>query len=564
MLTTSAELHEQAEQIKESSKDDTKFPFVLHYDPNQKDSLLSMLVAVGAVVESDDENGHKLSLKANMKQLAFIKKLDSIKRVSSHEGSNPFLSEVANAQTTPRSVDGNMTADATVMSMNEDDGIAVASVTDECCTPPTIPDGMASAREINVDLPVTSQITCPGAEQWFKVTIPNGGYYTIYTTGSLDTVGALYSDTGSLLREVDDYEPAGKINFRIYYPLITGYTYYVKVAVNNNATGSYQLMVAKKELVDSVQITGANENGVIVLEKGKTYEMPMRQGYTFQVADGETILQAPFGVRINPSNADNKDVYWTFSSEDGIGSVLFDHDLPEGCTPYQKLTLTKEGTGYLYAHDWNEDGVIAECPVKVRGWPTYAKPSINPRSSWNPRDVAVDKLIPRERPPQMLVFHHPAQKFSSTDTVDIIAEIQRIQDKHMIHQWPDDQKCDIAYHYIIDPAGGIWEGALVDGYKRGHADGHFDDIGVCVLGDFQSRLINGFNPNVLNDNQKNAMIELSKWLCYEYNLVWDGANDVSPIILHREGKSDTVCPGDNAALWIENELKAYIDNWFYD
>ena len=80
MLTTSAELHEQAGQIKESSKDDTKFPFVLHYDPNQKDSLLSMLNTVGAVVESDDENGHKLSLKANMKQLAFIKKLDSIKK----------------------------------------------------------------------------------------------------------------------------------------------------------------------------------------------------------------------------------------------------------------------------------------------------------------------------------------------------------------------------------------------------------------------------------------------------------------------------------------------------
>ena len=346
---------EQAEQIKEASKDDVKFPFMLHYDANQKEHLLSMLETVGAVVESDDESGHKLAVKANMKQLAFIKKLDSIKRVSSHEGSNPFLT---------RTVTETATADATVMSMN-DDGIVTASVTDECCTPPTIPDGMASAREINVDSPVTSQICCPGAEQWFKVTVPNGGYYTIYTTGSLDTVGALYSNTGSLLREVDDYEPAGKINFRIYYPLITGYTYYVKVTVKNNATGSYQLMIAKKELVDSVQITGANENGVIVLEKGKTYEMPMSQGYTFQVADGETILQAPFGVRINPSNADNKDVYWTFSSGDGIGSVMFDHNPPEGCEPYQRLTATKAGVGCLYAHDRLDHGKVDQCEVVV-------------------------------------------------------------------------------------------------------------------------------------------------------------------------------------------------------
>ncbi len=99
-----------------------KFPFVLHYDPNQKASLLSMLNAVGAVVESDDESGHKLAVKANMKQLAFIKKLDSIKRVSSHEGSNPFLTDASvqsgAAQAAPRSVDGNMTADAVVMTLD--------------------------------------------------------------------------------------------------------------------------------------------------------------------------------------------------------------------------------------------------------------------------------------------------------------------------------------------------------------------------------------------------------------------------------------------------------------
>ncbi len=106
MLTTSAELHEQAQAIAESSKDDMKFPFVLHYDPNQKDSLLSMLGTVGAVVESDDESGYKLSVKANMKQLAFIKKLDSVKRVSSHEGGNPFLTGMANETAT---------ADAAVM-----------------------------------------------------------------------------------------------------------------------------------------------------------------------------------------------------------------------------------------------------------------------------------------------------------------------------------------------------------------------------------------------------------------------------------------------------------------
>jgi hypothetical protein len=122
------------------------------------------------------------------------------------------------------------------------------------------------------------------------------------------------------------------------------------------------------------------------------------------------------------------------------------------------------------------------------------------------------------------------------------------------------EKCYIAYHFVIDPAGGIWEGALIDGYKRGHATGHYDDIGVVLLGDFEHRAVNLFMPNDLNDNQKNAMKALSKWLCYWYNLPIDKAKGVCPITTHRE-VVDTVCPGDNAAPWIEEDLKNYINDW---
>jgi len=119
-------------------------------------------------------------------------------------------------------------------------------------------------------------------------------------------------------------------------------------------------------------------------------------------------------------------------------------------------------------------------------------------------------------------------------------------------------KCDIAYHFVIDPAGNIWQGAEVDGYKRGHAEGHFDDIGVLILGDFERNSLTS-GPNVLNNAQKNAMKSLSKWLCYRYNLLPSGAN--SPITTHRAVDSGTVCPGKNAAPWIEQDLKAYILEW---
>ena len=127
--------------------------------------------------------------------------------------------------------------------------------------------------------------------------------------------------------------------------------------------------------------------------------------------------------------------------------------------------------------------------------------------------------------------------------------------------FPSNRKCDIAYHFVIDPAGRIWQGAEIDGYKRGHADGHFDDIGVVLLGDFEGRLRPFIEPDVLNNNQKNAMKELSKWLCYEYNLPVDKKNGILPITTHRSVDSDTVCPGENAAPWVENDLKVYINNW---
>lgn len=157
----------------------------------------------------------------------------------------------------------------------------------------------------------------------------------------------------------------------------------------------------------------------------------------------------------------------------------------------------------------------------------------------------------------MIIFHHPADKFQSTDTSKIIAKIKETQDEHI----DKEGKCDIAYHFIIDPAGGIWQGTEIDDYQRGHAEGHFNDIDVVLLGDFESRWQNGWIPNTLNESQKAAMKTLSKWLCYRYDLPFDRVNRISPITTHKAASGDTECPGDNAESWIENDLENYITNW---
>lgn len=143
-------------------------------------------------------------------------------------------------------------------------------------------------------------------------------------------------------------------------------------------------------------------------------------------------------------------------------------------------------------------------------------------------------------------------------------EIKKFQNMHM----DKESKSDIAYHYIIDPAGRIWVGAELDGYQRGHSTGYFDDIAVLLLGDFDNRKENFFSPNKLNDAQKTAMESIGKWLCYEYDLLRiSEGKEVAPISTHRTVNpktnvdKGTVCPGSEAAPWIEQDLRTLISTW---
>ena len=244
-----------------------------------------------------------------------------------------------------------------------------------------------------------------------------------------------------------------------------------------------------------------------------------------------------------------------------MGSAVLHSDDDDGVDNNFKLSYRlTANVRYRFLVKGYGDIKEGSCTVKViKGWPETAKPSINPRSSWNARNVIEDRLSERTRAPERLIFHHSADKFDSTDYDDTVDEIQRIQDFHM----DDEEKCDIAYHFIIDPAGRIWQGAEIDDYKRGHATNYYDDIGVLVLGDFESRAQNLWNPNILNQAQKNAMETLAKWLCYEYNLsINTSSQTAAPINTHRRvNPGGTVCPGDNAAEWIENDLQPAILNW---
>lgn len=66
------------------------------------------------------------------------------------------------------------------------------------------------------------------------------GELTVYTTGSLDTVGDIQDDTGTAFGDADQRGKGESNNFRIVHNAKPG-TYYISVHGNQNATGTYTL-----------------------------------------------------------------------------------------------------------------------------------------------------------------------------------------------------------------------------------------------------------------------------------------------------------------------------------
>ena len=192
-------------------------------------------------------------------------------------------------------------------------------------------------------------------------------------------------------------------------------------------------------------------------------------------------------------------------------------------------------------------------------WPSATEPTIKTRADWEAQPPDPDN--PLRETASRIIFHHTAEKFSKTDLASVKDEIRRVQNMHINSS---NYHNDIGYHYIIDPASRIWEGTDI-GNQGAHTYGYNDDIGIVILGDFEPRIQNFWDANTLNQQQKNAMQDISKWLCRTYNLPKSSVTGKeSPINTHRTfgaANGSTVCPGANAAPWIEGNLRTYINNW---
>jgi hypothetical protein len=132
------------------------------------------------------------------------------------------------------------------------------------------------------------------------------------------------------------------------------------------------------------------------------------------------------------------------------------------------------------------------------------------RSNWSPAPLIAARLDPMGRVWRLTV-HHSAMYFRDSSPQSASVQIQQIQRQHMVGRGYG----DIGYHYLIDPAGRIWEGRDVR-WQGAHARGENNqgNIGVCVLGNF----VRGSGGQFPTESQTAALRTLMTQLMQKHSI----------------------------------------------
>ncbi|HVE62480.1 MAG TPA: N-acetylmuramoyl-L-alanine amidase [Mycobacteriales bacterium] len=208
-------------------------------------------------------------------------------------------------------------------------------------------------------------------------------------------------------------------------------------------------------------------------------------------------------------------------------------------------------------------------------WPTYADaepfltktPRIRPRSQWAGSGSPVRGPLQVERAGdvKVLLEHHSASSNSYTAAAvpGILRSFYRL---HVDKGWPD-----LAYNFLVDRHGGIWEGRAGSATRpvvpsaTGGTQG-FSQI-VCWIGDHRSTA-----PTTA---AQQSMISMLAWLARKYAVRTDPGSTTSfvsrgssrfprgstvrtrTIEGHRK-MSSTVCPGDAAYTIVRDRSQAEV------
>ncbi len=175
------------------------------------------------------------------------------------------------------------------------------------------------------------------------------------------------------------------------------------------------------------------------------------------------------------------------------------------------------------------------------GEPAAAPGDLQPRSAWRASRPIASRLTRASGGYDKITVHHTADvsgaRFDGS-LRDSTQTLRQVQSEHMDGRGYG----DIGYHFLIDPAGRVFEGRSL-AYQGAHAGGvrNRQNIGICLLGNFETRRPTpqavAALTDLLADLRRKNRIERDQVFC------------------HRELKS-TLCPGAHLASWTTDYRRA--------
>lgn len=131
---------------------------------------------------------------------------------------------------------------------------------------------------------------------------------------------------------------------------------------------------------------------------------------------------------------------------------------------------------------------------------TIDPPAIIARAAWG---AAPPRSASQAQQPQRITLNHDGQELSRD--ADVPPMLRRIQSIHQ-RKW-----ADIAWHYIIDLDGNIYEGRSPN--EAGDTNYHYDTHGIIAIG-----VLGDYDQQVPSPRQIETIVTLMAWLCQQYGI----------------------------------------------
>lgn len=152
--------------------------------------------------------------------------------------------------------------------------------------------------------------------------------------------------------------------------------------------------------------------------------------------------------------------------------------------PGVRVTPGTASGGSAGGSDWE---FVSHKPEWLRGGggavPAAGHPGVMSRASWTRAQPKMWDANPMGRVSRITIHHDGMSPFVSTSAEAAAQRLEAIRQAHVgANGW-----ADIGYHYVVDPAGRVWEARPVNLQGAHVKDNNEQNIGVMVLGNYEQQ-----------------------------------------------------------------------------